>query len=82
MTLGNTGAIFSPDRKYRYALWRIWDSKPLAGWYMLNPSVADEKTDDPTIRKCCGFARRWGNGGILVLNLFNLVARGPFEVSG
>ena len=37
---------------------------------MLNPSTADERVLDPTIRRCMGFARAWGFGGIDVVNLF------------
>jgi hypothetical protein len=37
---------------------------------MLNPSTADEAVDDPTIRRCVGFARSWGFGGLAVGNLF------------
>jgi len=37
---------------------------------MLNPSTADDLTDDPTIRRCIGFARSWGFGALAVGNLF------------
>lgn len=37
---------------------------------MLNPSTADETENDPTIRRCIGFARSWGFGGLAVGNLF------------
>lgn len=64
-------AILSTDRRYRYELWRIWDED--LGFVMfigLNPSTADQQTNDPTIRKCMGFARRWNLGGICMTNLF------------
>lgn len=37
---------------------------------MLNPSTADERVDDPTIRRCVGFARQWGFRHLRVVNLF------------
>lgn len=51
-------AILSVDRKYRYILSRTWDeTKPTVVFIGLNPSTADEETDDPTIRKCINYAK-------------------------
>lgn len=78
----NKGAIIDETRKYRYQLWRIWDeSKPLAVFIMLNPSMADENEDDPTIRRCMNYARSWGFGGIKVVNLFAYRATNPKELA-
>lgn len=64
-------AILSEDRKYRYILSRIWDeAKPTVLFIGLNPSTADETTDDPTIRRCINFAKSWRYDGILMANLF------------
>ena len=69
------GATFSRDRRYRYRLWRRWDrSRAVVAFVMLNPSTADAMHDDPTIRRCVGFARAWGFGGVDVVNLFALRA--------
>ncbi len=71
-------AELSPCGKYRYMLRRIWDAeKSLVHWVMLNPSTADAEMDDPTIRRCMGFAQAWGYGGIYVSNLFALRATDP-----
>lgn len=43
----------------------------------LNPSTADETKDDPTIRRCVGFAKRWGYEGIWMTNLFAYRATDP-----
>lgn len=65
------GAVLSEDRLHRYSLWRRWaDDGPPVTFVMLNPSTADASVDDPTIRKCVGFAKRWGHGAIEVVNLF------------
>ena len=77
----NTGAIFSSDRIFRYILWRTWNEQN--GHLMvigLNPSTADETQDDPTIRRCVGFARQWGYGGLYMLNLFAYRATDPSEL--
>jgi hypothetical protein len=47
---------------------------------MLNPSTADEKTNDPTIRRCIDFARRWWLGTLVVVNLFALRATNPRDL--
>ena len=73
-----SGATFSPDRRYRYHLWRCWGSaEHRCAWLMLNPSSAGESEDDPTIRKCIGFAKGWGYSAIDVVNLFALVSTDP-----
>jgi hypothetical protein len=65
------GATFDNTGCYRYSLCRSWDPiTPKVGFIMLNPSQADETADDPTIRRCIGFARSWGYGGMEVMNLF------------
>lgn len=72
------GAEFSPDRKYRYALWRIWDkSKPLVMFIGLNPSTANESSPDPTITRVINFSRDWGYGGFYMMNLFGIVSSKP-----
>lgn len=73
-----TAAYLSEDRRYRYWLTRIWnDAKPMMCVIGLNPSTADENADDPTIRKCKGFADRLGFGGLLMLNVGALRATNP-----
>lgn len=70
MMLGE-GAVFSPDWRYRYLLWRIWDqSLPIWSFGMLNPSTADHLKLDPTVTRCCSRARNGRAGGLVVWNLF------------
>ena len=74
-------AVFSSCRTYRYELWRWWDkAKPYALFIGLNPSTADETNDDPTIRRCIGFAASWGYGGLCMMNLFAYRATDPKEM--
>lgn len=46
----------------------------------LNPSTADEFTDDPTIRRCVDFAKRWGYGALCMTNLFAFRATEPEQM--
>lgn len=72
------GAHFSDDKKYRYALWRIWDrQKPLVMFIGLNPSTANATTDDPTIRRVKAIATNLGYGGVYMMNLFAYVSTDP-----
>ncbi len=65
------GAWIDATGCYRYRLWRHWDGqRPTVGFVLLNPSRADATQNDPTIRRCLGFARSWGYGGLEVTNLF------------
>lgn len=71
-------AIFSEDRKYRYTLYREWNAdKPLLMIIGLNPSTADEIQDDPTIRRCIGFAKDWKFGRLIMTNLFAIRGTDP-----
>ena len=71
-------ALFSKDRLYRYALWRIWNDKlPKVLFIGLNPSTADEIKDDPTIRRCIRYAQDWGYGGYIMGNIFAFRSTDP-----
>ena len=72
------GADLSPCDQYRYRLWRLSDrTRPAVLFIGLNPSTADAEQDDPTVRRCIGFAKEWGFGGIEVANLFAFRATDP-----
>lgn len=70
--------IFSDCRKWRYTLWReftpahpiIYPPKDFVAFIGLNPSTADEKQDDPTIRRCIVFAKDWGFSAMCMTNIF------------
>lgn len=53
---------------------------PRVAFVMLNPSTADAEVNDPTIRRCIGFARDWGYGSIEVVNLFSYRATRPQQL--
>lgn len=74
-------AVLSANGLYRYRLTRRWGpSKLIAAFIMLNPSTADARLDDPTIRRCMGFARAWDYDGIEVVNLFALRSPNPADL--
>ncbi len=75
------GATFDPSGAYRYRLWRSWpDGAGTAVFVGLNPSTADGERDDPTIRRCMGFARSWGCARLEVVNLFAWRATKPADL--
>jgi hypothetical protein len=79
--LVNKNATFSDCRKYRYGLSRTWNGKKKTILFIgLNPSTADEKIDDPTIRRCINYAQNWGYGSLLMVNLFAYRATLPSEL--
>jgi hypothetical protein len=75
-------AVISDCGKYRYRL-----TRELGGgcgnvlFVMLNPSTADAEKDDPTIKRCIGFARRWGYNALMVGNLYALRATDPRDLT-
>ena len=74
-------AAISADGLYRYDLQRVVSDAPgVLAFIMLNPSTADAEKDDPTIRRCIGFTRRFGYGTLRVVNLFPLRATDPGEL--
>lgn len=77
----NKDAIISACGKYRYLLQRSWNPYLQAVCFvMLNPSTADANVDDPTIRRCLGFAKTLGFGQLEVVNLFAWRATDPTEL--
>jgi hypothetical protein len=74
-------AEFSIDKKERYSLKREWDkSKNKILYIMLNPSFADDKDDDPTIRRLINFTKKFNSGGFLVGNIFTTITPNPKEL--
>lgn len=87
------GAII--EGVYRYRLWRPGYIRPphiadavsdaRGGWRLLfvmfNPSKADALDDDPTLRQCIAFARRWGFERLDVVNLYALRATDPKTIA-
>jgi len=80
----DASAVISPCGHFRYSLTRVWDAAPprpgVVVWVMLNPSTADGREDDPTIRRCVGFSKAWGYGALQVVNLYSLRATDPREL--
>jgi hypothetical protein len=56
----------------------VWaHGRPRLIFIGLNPSRADGRRDDPTLRRLQGFARSWGYGALEVLNLFARISASP-----
>lgn len=69
-------ALLSACGRYRYTLTRVLnpnvarEQRRTLLMLGVNPSTADGETDDASIRKMCGFARRWGFDRLQVGNVF------------
>lgn len=75
-----TEAYLSKDRLFRYWLLRVWnEALPIYAVIGTNPSKADERKNDPTIRKEIGFGERLSFGGVLALNVGAFRATDPKE---
>ena len=75
-------AEISYDREERFSLSRIWDQKkPKLLYIMLNPSIADDKRDDPTIKRLIFFTKKFRYGGFYVANLFTQITPYPKELN-
>jgi hypothetical protein len=79
----DSGALFSRDDRYRYALWRVWArrddtaNRRTLAVVGLNPSTADEQKNDPTVERCMRRADQYGYDALLMLNLFAFRATDP-----
>lgn len=83
-------AEISECGRYRWWLRRSWTlrddrwlrvpGRGVCCFVMLNPSTADAERDDPTIRRCIGFAKKWGYDTLSVRNLFPYRATNPKEL--
>lgn len=71
-------AYISPDGRYRYTLVRdLGNGVGTCNFVMLNPSTADAVKDDPTVRRCIGYAKLWGCDRLIVTNIFAYRATNP-----
>ena len=74
-------AYLSDDGLYRWVLTRVWRNPArLLTFVMLNPSTADALVDDPTIRRCIGYARELDLDGVRVVNLYAFRATNPADL--
>lgn len=75
-------ALISDCGQFRYHLVRAWQPRQprLLRFIMLNPSTADDESDDATIRKCIGFATALDYTGLAVFNLFAYRATDPKDL--
>jgi hypothetical protein len=93
LVITRRSARFSADRRYRYLLERHLDvgqGDLFAGWseegagrlvvVMLNPSIADARREDPTMRRVLGFAQRWNVTHVTVVNLCAFVSSSPADL--
>jgi hypothetical protein len=81
MIINETERFESECKRYRYLLRRdISGGDGICTFILLNPSTADATKDDPTSRRCANFARDWGYGTMLMVNLFAYRATNPKDL--
>ncbi len=77
------GAAFDPTGRFRYLLWRVWESsKPLIHFCGLNPSTADHEISDPTCTREVTRAHAMGFGGYVKSNIFAARSTDPKGLRG
>lgn len=63
------------ENGHRNWLLRNWDgNKPRLLFIGLNPSKADDKEDDATIRRLIHFSKKRGCGSFMIINLYTKIA--------
>lgn len=72
-------ASLSRCETYRWSLERTWANGSRVCFIGLNPSTADHRLDDPTVRRWTHFARAWGYGGFTAVNLYPYRSSSPAE---
>ena len=77
-----TDALMSNCERYRWLLHRRWapELTKTVMFIGLNPSTADALQDDPTIRRCVGFAKAWGCPAMYMMNAYAFRATDPKEM--
>ena len=77
-------AYFNDERTKRYLLVRDWsesaESRRVVNFIGINPSIADAETDDMTVRKDIGFAKRWGFNCVVLTNLIPDISTDPWKL--
>ncbi len=74
-------AALSACGRYRWWLERVWQREaPRLLFIGLNPSRADGRRQDPTLRRLVRFAGGWGFGGLEVVNLFSRISASPTQL--
>lgn len=77
------GALFNERRTHRQRLWRIWEETiPQLVVVGMNPSQADENTNDRTVEQCEQRARMRGYGGLLMLNMLDVIETDSRKLDG
>ena len=73
-----SAVLSGPGNCYRDELCRVWDDDvPMLPVCMCNPSTADHERNDPTLLTLIHFAKLWGYGGLLVVNVFSFRSPSP-----